>query len=149
MSRTRLTGRNLPAESRPGEGERERQDRESNERGRERENILYYNTGSNIENTCINYAATGIKHGRCNFLDRRWQQTPGPPQKSTQHRGPGTGDLEGEKRGRQTEEQGRLDTLIFLVGMNRAQKSREGAEMLADLRTCSVDPVCVPSSAGL
>ena len=41
-----------------------------------------------------------------NSLDRCWQRTPGPPEKSTQHQGPVTGDLEGhaerEKRGRGT-----------------------------------------------
>ena len=60
-------------------------------------------------------------YGCCNILDRCGQQTTGPPKKSTQHQGPGTGDLEGdakrERRGgeRHTEQQGRLDTLIFRV----------------------------------
>ena len=61
MSRTRLIGRNLPAESRPGkgqEGERDRTDRVM--RGGEREKTFYSNTISNIENTYIKNAATGI-----------------------------------------------------------------------------------------
>ena len=38
----------------------------------------------------------GIQHRKCNILDRCWQQTLGPPERSTQHRGPGTGDLKGD-----------------------------------------------------
>ena len=63
---------------------------------------------------------------------------------------PGGRRREGRDEGEtDTEQQGRLDTLIFLVKINSAQKSREGVEMLGDVRNCSVDHVCVPSSVGL
>ena len=70
-----------------------------------------------------------------------------------QHQGSGTGGPGGRCReGEKTEQQGRLDTLIFLVKMKLAQKSREGVEMVFDIgevRNCSVDHVCVPSSVDL
>ena len=62
--------------------ERETGQRESREG--ERENKCNH-TRSNIKNTYINDAAMGIWHGSCNILDTCWQQTTGPPEKSTQH----------------------------------------------------------------
>ena len=59
------------------------------------------------------------------------------------------GDAEREK---DKEQQGKLDTLIFLVKMKGSQKSREEVEMVVDVgevRSCSVDHACVPSSIGL
>ena len=57
-----------------------------------------------------------------NSLDRRWQRTPGQKKKSTVVRGRETWretqrerEREREEGERDTEQQGRLDTLIFLV----------------------------------
>ena len=79
------------------------------------------------------------------------------PEKSMQHQGPGTGDeretqRSGEEGEKDTEQQGRLDTLIFLVRMKSTRKTREGVEMVVDfgeLENWSVAHVCVPSSVAL
>ena len=66
---------------------------------------------------------------------------------------PRGGCREREKEGeRETKQQRRLDTFIYLVKIKTIEKRREGVEKVVDVGqvgNCSVDPVCVLSSIDL